>query len=94
VSDRSYADRRRRGAVYSQPMTLTAWLPAIEALTRRAGAVVMEPKPRPDGLSLKVDWIDLTSLAGSGAQVIRVIPETYASQGTATVSGCAVNLLL
>ena len=41
MSDRSYADRRRRGAVYSQPMTLTAWLPAIEALTRRAGAVVM-----------------------------------------------------
>ena len=26
--------------------------------------MVMEPKPRPDGLSLKVEWIDLTSLAG------------------------------
>ena len=28
-------------AVYSLPMTLAAWLPAIEALTRRAGEVVM-----------------------------------------------------
>lgn len=33
-------------------------------LSDGAGAVVMEPKPRPDGLSLKIDWIDLTSLAG------------------------------
>ncbi|WP_426036626.1 beta-ketoacyl-ACP synthase III [Brevundimonas sp. DC300-4] len=33
-------------------------------LSDGAGAVVMERKPRPDGLSLKVDWIDLTSLAG------------------------------
>jgi 3-oxoacyl-[acyl-carrier-protein] synthase-3 len=33
-------------------------------LSDGAGAVVMEPKPRPDGLSLKVEWIDLTSLAG------------------------------
>ena len=33
-------------------------------LSDGAGAVVMEPKPRPDGLSLKVAWIDLTSLAG------------------------------
>lgn len=38
--------------------------------------------------------IDLTSLAGSGAQVIKIIPETFASQGTATVSGCSVNLSL
>ena len=30
-----------RVAVYSLPMTLTAWLPAVEALTRRAGEVVM-----------------------------------------------------
>lgn len=34
-------------------------------LSDGAGAVVMEPRPRADGLSLKVDWIDLTSLAGS-----------------------------
>lgn len=37
-------------------------------LSDGAGAVVMEPKPRPisdsGGLSLKVEWIDLTSLAG------------------------------
>lgn len=38
--------------------------------------------------------IDLTSIAGSAAQVIRIIPETFASQGTATVSGCALNLSL
>ncbi len=34
-------------------------------LSDGAGAVVLEPRPRPDGLSLKVDWIDLTSLAGT-----------------------------
>ena len=33
-------------------------------LSDGAGAVVMEPRPRPGGLSLKVEWIDLTSLAG------------------------------
>lgn len=33
-------------------------------LSDGAGAVVMEPRPRPDGLSLKVEWIDVTSLAG------------------------------
>ena len=33
-------------------------------LSDGAGAVVMEPRPRADGLSLKVEWIDLTSLAG------------------------------
>ncbi|MGQ2989462.1 MAG: beta-ketoacyl-ACP synthase III [Brevundimonas sp.] len=33
-------------------------------LSDGAGAVVMEPKPRPDGLSLRVEWIDMTSLAG------------------------------
>lgn len=33
-------------------------------LSDGAGAVVMEAKPKPDGLSLKIDWIDLTSLAG------------------------------
>lgn len=33
-------------------------------LSDGGGAVVMEPKPRADGLSLKIDWIDLTSLAG------------------------------
>ncbi|HYC96620.1 beta-ketoacyl-ACP synthase III [Brevundimonas sp.] len=33
-------------------------------LSDGAGAVVMEPLPRAGGLSLKVDWIDLTSLAG------------------------------
>lgn len=33
-------------------------------LSDGAGAVVMEPRPRPDGLSLRVEWIDLTSLAG------------------------------
>jgi len=34
-------------------------------LSDGAGAVVLEPKPRPEGLSLKVEWIDLTSLAGA-----------------------------
>jgi 3-oxoacyl-[acyl-carrier-protein] synthase-3 len=34
-------------------------------LSDGAGAVVMEPRPRPDGLSLKVEWIDMTSLAGA-----------------------------
>jgi 3-oxoacyl-[acyl-carrier-protein] synthase-3 len=33
-------------------------------LSDGAGAVVMEPHPRPGGLSLKVEFIDLTSLAG------------------------------
>ncbi|WP_421730949.1 beta-ketoacyl-ACP synthase III [Brevundimonas sp.] len=34
-------------------------------LSDGAGAVVLEPRPRPEGLSLKVEWIDLTSLAGA-----------------------------
>ena len=34
-------------------------------LSDGAGAVVMESRPRPGGLSLKVEWIDLTSLAGA-----------------------------
>ena len=33
-------------------------------LSDGAGAVVMEPRPRPQGLSLRVDWIDTVSLAG------------------------------
>jgi 3-oxoacyl-[acyl-carrier-protein] synthase-3 len=33
-------------------------------LSDGAGAVVMEPRPKPEGLSLKVEWIDLVSLAG------------------------------
>jgi len=33
-------------------------------LSDGAGAVVMEPRPKPDGFSLKVEWIDMTSLAG------------------------------
>lgn len=33
-------------------------------LSDGAGAVVMEPRPRPEGLNLKVEWIDMTSLAG------------------------------
>jgi len=33
-------------------------------LSDGAGAVVMEPRPRPSGLSLKIEWMDLTSLAG------------------------------
>ena len=33
-------------------------------LSDGAGAVVMEPRPKPEGLSLKVDWIDMVSLAG------------------------------
>lgn len=33
-------------------------------LSDGGGAVVMEPKPKPEGLSLKIEWIDLTSLAG------------------------------
>jgi 3-oxoacyl-[acyl-carrier-protein] synthase-3 len=33
-------------------------------LSDGAGAVVMEPKPRPDGLSLRVEFVDLVSLAG------------------------------
>lgn len=34
-------------------------------LSDGAGAVVMAPAPRRGGLSLKMEWIDLTSLAGS-----------------------------
>ena len=34
-------------------------------LSDGAGAIVMEPRPRPDALSLKVEFIDMTSLAGS-----------------------------
>jgi 3-oxoacyl-[acyl-carrier-protein] synthase-3 len=34
-------------------------------LSDGAGAVVLEPRPRTDALSLKIEWIDLTSLAGS-----------------------------
>jgi 3-oxoacyl-[acyl-carrier-protein] synthase-3 len=34
-------------------------------LSDGAGAVVMEPRPRPDGLSLRVEFMDLVSLAGS-----------------------------
>ena len=33
-------------------------------LSDGAGAVVLEPRPRTDALSLKIEWIDLTSLAG------------------------------
>jgi len=33
-------------------------------LSDGAGTVVMEPRPKPDGFSLKVEWIDMTSLAG------------------------------
>lgn len=33
-------------------------------LSDGAGAVIMEPRPRPDGLSLKVEWLDLKSMAG------------------------------
>ncbi len=33
-------------------------------LSDGAGAVVMEPRPRPDALSLKIEWIDMVSLAG------------------------------
>src|SRR5579859_5575339 len=32
-------------------------------LSDGAGAVLVEPQPRPDGLSLRVDWIRLTSYA-------------------------------
>ncbi len=33
-------------------------------LSDGAGAVVMERRPRPEGLSLRVEWVDLVSLAG------------------------------
>jgi len=33
-------------------------------LSDGAGAIVMEPRPRPSGPSLKIEWMDLTSLAG------------------------------
>jgi 3-oxoacyl-[acyl-carrier-protein] synthase-3 len=33
-------------------------------LSDGAGAIVMEPTPRPDGLSLRVEFIDIVSLAG------------------------------
>lgn len=36
--------------------------------------------------------IDLTSLAGTAAQVIRIISETFGSQGTITVQNCALAL--
>ena len=34
-------------------------------LSDGAGAVIVEPKPRPDRRSLRIEWIDLTSLAGN-----------------------------
>jgi 3-oxoacyl-[acyl-carrier-protein] synthase-3 len=34
-------------------------------LSDGAGALVLEPQPRKDRASLRIDWIDLTSLAGS-----------------------------
>ena len=34
-------------------------------LSDGAGAVILEPTPRPDAISLKVEYIDLVSLAGS-----------------------------
>ncbi len=34
-------------------------------LSDGAGAILVEPKPRPDGLSLKIEFIDMVSLAGS-----------------------------
>jgi 3-oxoacyl-[acyl-carrier-protein] synthase-3 len=34
-------------------------------LSDGAGAILIEPAPRPDGLSLKIDYIDMVSLAGS-----------------------------
>ena len=33
-------------------------------LSDGAGAIAIEPRPRPTGLSLRIDWIDLVSLAG------------------------------
>lgn len=36
--------------------------------------------------------IDLTSLAGSAAQVIRIIPEVFGSQGTLTLSAATLSL--
>ena len=33
-------------------------------LSDGAGAVVIEPKPRPDRACLRIEWIDLISLAG------------------------------
>ena len=33
-------------------------------LSDGAGAVVVEPRPKSEGLSVRLDWIDLTSLAG------------------------------
>ncbi|HEY4028839.1 MAG TPA: 3-oxoacyl-[acyl-carrier-protein] synthase III C-terminal domain-containing protein [Caulobacteraceae bacterium] len=52
-------------------------------LSDGAGAVVMEPRPRPEGLSLKVEWIDLASLAGrfdpcmwaGAAEAERTVPD-------------------
>jgi len=32
-------------------------------LSDGAGAVVIEPRPRPDGLSLRVDWVEMVSFA-------------------------------
>jgi 3-oxoacyl-[acyl-carrier-protein] synthase-3 len=33
-------------------------------LSDGAGAVVLEPRPRPEGMSLKIGWIDIVSMAG------------------------------
>lgn len=33
-------------------------------LSDGAGAIALEPKPKPDGVSLKIDFIDIVSLAG------------------------------
>lgn len=38
--------------------------------------------------------IDLTSLAGGGAQVVRIIPEIFASQGRVEITGGTLNLNL
>ena len=38
--------------------------------------------------------IDLTSLAGNGCQMIRIVPESFGSQGTLTLSAATLSLLL
>ena len=44
--------------------------------------------------TVSVAGIDLTSQAGNACQMIKMIAEVFASQGTATLSGAALSLLL
>lgn len=52
------ADRKAKGSFRDFDADFLRWM-----LSDGAGAVVLEDKPRPDGLSLRVEWVELTSHA-------------------------------